>query len=85
EFDIIVSDIEMPGLSGFDLARTLRGDDRWKDIPMVALSSHANPQDFERGRNAGFTDYVTKLDPKALLTSLSRVLAADNTERENAA
>lgn len=85
EFDIIVSDIEMPGLSGFDLARTLRGDARWKDVPMVALSSHANPQDFERGRNAGFTDYVTKLDPKALLTSLSRVLAADTTERENAA
>ncbi len=85
EFDIIVSDIEMPGLSGFDLARTLRSDSRWKDVPMVALSSHANPQDFERGRNAGFTDYVTKLDPKALLTALSRVLATDTTEREDAA
>ncbi|MCE9648514.1 MAG: chemotaxis protein CheW [Parvibaculum sp.] len=85
EFDIIVSDIEMPGLSGFDLARTLKSDERWKDVPMVALSSHANPQDFERGKNAGFTDYVTKLDPKALLTSLSRVLAEDATEREDAA
>lgn len=84
EFDIIVSDIEMPGLSGFDLARTLRADDKWKETPIVALSSHANPQDFERGRNAGFTEYVTKLDPKALLTSLSRVLAADDT-RESAA
>ncbi|MGV8997323.1 MAG: hybrid sensor histidine kinase/response regulator [Parvibaculaceae bacterium] len=84
EFDIIVSDIEMPGLSGFDLARTLRKDDKWKATPMVALSSHASPQDFERGRNAGFTEYVTKLDPKALLTSLSRVLAADET-RESAA
>lgn len=84
EFDIIVSDIEMPGLSGFDLARTLRKDDKWKETPIVALSSHANPQDFERGRNAGFTEYVTKLDPKALLTSLSRVLAADDT-RESAA
>ena len=85
EFDIIVSDIEMPGLSGFDLARTLRADDKWKDTPMVALSSHASPQDFERGRNAGFTEYVTKLDPKALLTSLSRVLAAGDNERESAA
>ncbi len=85
EFDIIVSDIEMPGLSGFDLARALRLEDKWKFTPIVALSSHANPKDFERGREAGFTEYVTKLDPKALLTSLSRVLAAGDNERENAA
>ena len=85
DFDIIVSDIEMPGLSGFDLARALRLEDKWKSTPIVALSSHANPQDFERGRDAGFTEYVTKLDPKALLTSLSRVLAAGETERESAA
>ena len=85
DFDIIVSDIEMPGLSGFDLARALRLEDKWKSTPIVALSSHANPQDFERGRDAGFTEYVTKLDPKALLTSLSRVLAAGENERESAA
>jgi two-component system chemotaxis sensor kinase CheA len=85
EFDLIISDIEMPGLSGFDLARTLRQEERWKDVPMVALSSHANPQDFERGRNSGFNDYVTKLDPKALLTSLSRVLSNEDMREESAA
>ncbi len=85
EFDIIVSDIEMPGLSGFDLARTLRAEERWKDVPMVALSSHASPQDFERGRRSGFNDYVTKLDPRALLTSLSRVLSTDEYHEETAA
>lgn len=72
QFDIIVSDIEMPGLSGFDLVRELRADSRMKQVPIVALSSHANPQDIERGMEAGFTDYVTKLDPKALLGALSR-------------
>jgi two-component system chemotaxis sensor kinase CheA len=75
----------MPGLSGFDLARTLRSEAKWKSTPIVALSSHASPQDFERGRKAGFTEYVTKLDPKALLNSLSRVLAAGEDERESAA
>lgn len=85
EFDIIVSDIEMPGLSGFDLARTLRAEERWKSVPMVALSSHASPQDFERGRRSGFNDYVTKLDPRALLTSLSRVLSTDEHREETAA
>ena len=76
QFDIIVSDIEMPGLSGFDLVRELRADTRMKQVPIVALSSHANPQDIERGMEAGFTDYVTKLDPKALLGALSRTSAA---------
>lgn len=85
DFDIIISDIEMPGLSGFDLARTLRQEERWKNVPMVALSSHANPQDFERGRNSGFNEYVTKLDPKALLTSLSRMLSAEEMREETAA
>lgn len=76
QFDIIVSDIEMPGLSGFDLVRELRADSRMKQVPIVALSSHANPKDIERGMEAGFTDYVTKLDPKALLGALSRTSAA---------
>jgi len=76
-FDFIVSDIEMPGLSGFDLVRTLRADKRLDDVPIVALSSHANSRDIERGMEAGFTDYVTKLDPKALLNVLSRTSTAD--------
>ena len=76
QFDIIVSDIEMPGLSGFDLVRELRADSRLKQVPIVALSSHANPKDIERGMEAGFTDYVTKLDPKALLGALSRTSSA---------
>lgn len=84
-FDIIVSDIEMPGLSGFDLARLLKNDAQMKEVPIIALSSHANPKDIERGMSAGFTDYVTKLDPKALLGALSRVLSADESGKDIAA
>ncbi len=84
-FDIIVSDIEMPGLSGFDLARMLKSDAQMKGVPIIALSSHANPKDIERGMSAGFTDYVTKLDPKALLSVLSRVLSSDESATEIAA
>ncbi len=80
-FDIIVSDIEMPGLSGFDLVRTLRADERLGEVPIVALSSHANAKDIERGLEAGFTDYVTKLDPKALLGVLSRT-SSDESRKE---
>jgi len=74
-FDIIVSDIEMPGMNGFDFARACRDDERWKTTPIVALSSHASPDDLDRGREVGFTDYVAKFDRDALLTALNQSLA----------
>ena len=74
-FDVIVSDIEMPGTNGFDFARTVRDGSRWAETPIVALSSHATPADLDRGRQAGFTDYVAKFDREALLMTLSQTLA----------
>ena len=71
EFDIIVSDIEMPDMNGFDFAREVKADGRWKETPLVALTSHATPRDVERGRSVGFADHVAKLDRDALLRSLS--------------
>ncbi|MEX0757969.1 MAG: chemotaxis protein CheW [Tistlia sp.] len=74
EFDAIVSDIEMPGMDGFELARQLR-DNRWAGVPLVALTSHSTPAHMARGREAGFTDYVAKFDRNALLTSLHDTLS----------
>ena len=76
DFDVIISDIEMPEMSGFEFARTVRSDTRWSDVPMVALSSHAAQQDLDRGREVGFTDYVAKFDRDALLQSLSQTIAS---------
>ncbi|WP_142849956.1 chemotaxis protein CheW [Telmatospirillum sp. J64-1] len=76
EFDIIISDIEMPGLSGFDFATAVRSEGPWRQVPMVALSSHATERDFERGRQVGFNDYVAKFDRDALLETLMQTLAA---------
>ncbi|WP_207476553.1 hybrid sensor histidine kinase/response regulator [Arenibaculum pallidiluteum] len=73
-FDVIVSDIEMPGMSGFEFAQAVRRDPRWQDVPLVALSSHASQRDLDRGRQAGFTDYVAKFDRDALLSALSQTL-----------
>jgi two-component system chemotaxis sensor kinase CheA len=75
DFDVIVSDIEMPGMSGFEFAQAIRGDTRWRATPLVALSSHASPRDLDRGRQAGFTDYVAKFDRDALLFTLSQTLS----------
>ena len=76
DFDLIISDIEMPGMNGFDFAAAVRSDGRWQAIPLVALSSHATDKDFERGRTVGFNDYVAKFDRDSLLQTISQLLAA---------
>jgi two-component system chemotaxis sensor kinase CheA len=75
KFDVIVSDIEMPGMDGFEFVEACRSDTRWQETPVLALSSHANPEHFERGREAGFTDYISKNNRDALLSALSETLS----------
>ena len=73
-FDLIVSDIEMPGMNGFEFAETVRTSTRWRNTPLVALSSHSTAKDLDRGRDVGFNDYVAKFDRDALLHALSETL-----------
>ena len=73
-FDVIVSDIEMPGMDGFDLARTIQEGGSWAETPIIALSSRTSPSDIEAGREAGFVDYVAKVDREALLDTLSTTI-----------
>jgi len=74
KFDVIVSDIEMPDMSGFDFARKVKEEGAWQDVPLVALSSRASESDFEKGREVGFSDYVSKFDRDALLETLSQTI-----------
>ena len=75
DFDVIISDIEMPGINGFELAQQIRAGGAWKNVPLVALSSFSSRADLEKGREAGFEDYVVKLDRDALLNSLNYTLS----------
>jgi two-component system chemotaxis sensor kinase CheA len=74
-FDVIVSDIEMPEMDGHEFARAVRAGGAWARLPMIALSGRSEPADVEIGREAGFTDYVTKFERDALLESLAQCLA----------
>jgi len=80
-FDVVVSDVEMPDMNGFEFAETIRRNPKFSDLPIIALSSHSDPEDFERGRRAGFTDYVAKSDRDALIGSLAQALSMSVTER----
>ncbi|MFA4995488.1 MAG: chemotaxis protein CheW [Bdellovibrionales bacterium] len=82
-FDAIVSDIEMPGMNGFDFVSALRGSDgKWSKLPIFAMSSHATPRDLERGRLAGFTDYVAKFNREGLLNALHETLKQGEAHHE---
>lgn len=80
-FDIIVSDIEMPEMDGFQFAEKVKSNSNWRDTPLVALTSHANPKDIDRGMEVGFNKYIAKFDRDTLLSTLSQTLA----EKDNAA
>ena len=58
--DVILLDISLPDMNGFEVLRNLRRDFATKDIPVVAVTANAMPKDIELGREAGFTDYLTK-------------------------
>jgi two-component system chemotaxis sensor kinase CheA len=75
DFDVIISDIEMPGMNGFQFAEAVKNSIRWQKTPMVALSSHASTKDLDRGRAVGFDDYVAKFDRDALLQTLHDTLS----------
>ncbi len=70
--DLGVLDIMMPGLSGLDVIREIRGQEGLADLPLILLTARAEEQDVERGFAAGATDYVTKpFSPRALLARIA--------------
>jgi len=75
-FDIVISDIEMPEMGGLDFAAAVRRDQRWQGLPMIALSSHANANDVQQGRAAGFDEYLSKADQPRLPENLARAMDA---------
>jgi two-component system chemotaxis sensor kinase CheA len=75
DFDVIISDIEMPGMNGFEFAEAIKNNTRWSKVPLVALSSFATQKDFARGRAVGFLDYVAKSDRETLLSTLHDTLS----------
>ena len=58
--DVILMDINLPGISGIEALKILREDPATAHIPVVALSANAMPRDIEKGLEAGFFRYLTK-------------------------
>lgn len=58
--DLILLDINLPGMDGYKVIKHLRERDETREIPVVAISANAMPQDIQKGKDAGFDGYITK-------------------------
>jgi CheY-like chemotaxis protein len=71
--DLILLDIQLPGMDGLSLMRRLKAEPATSDIPIVALSAHAMARDIELARQAGCVDYITKPITDDPFTFLERI------------
>jgi two-component system chemotaxis sensor kinase CheA len=74
EFSVILSDIEMPKMTGLELAAAVRNIDKYKSIPMIALTTKFSKSDQDKGIAMGFNRYLEKLKPHELVTNLDEML-----------
>lgn len=73
--DLVLMDVQLPGIDGLKATQIIKGDPALKDIPVVALTSYAMQGDEEKAVKAGCTGYITKpLDTKAFLETIDEYL-----------
>jgi DNA-binding response OmpR family regulator len=74
--DLIILDIMMPRLDGYQTCERLKASDDTKQIPVVFLSAKAQASDIEKGKGYGVDDYLTKpFDPDTLISTIERLLS----------
>ena len=74
--DIVISDVEMPGMSGFELTRTIRRTKGWEQVPVVIMTSLGNDDDRRQGLEAGASAYLLKgeFDQAELVETVRRLV-----------
>ena len=73
EVSAVTTDVDMPRLDGLGLTKRIRADDRFANLPVIALSTLAAEEEMARGLAMGITEYQVKLDQNQLIDSIRRV------------
>ena len=78
--DLILTDMDMPRINGFNLLKHLQKSGYYRDIPILVLSGHSSPDFEDQCRNSGASGFVSKpFNPPELLNSLERLLNSNKT------
>lgn len=73
--DLILMDMQLPKVDGYEATRRIKANERLRDIPLVALTAHSMRRDEQRAIDAGCDEFVTKpVDADGLLALVSRLL-----------
>ena len=76
--DLILMDISIPEIDGWEATRILRADPKTQSIPIVALTAHAMADDRERAAEIGFTSYLAKpVEPRAVVAEVRRWIGGE--------
>ena len=70
DISLVVTDIEMPNMNGFELTRRIKTSNAFSHLPVIALTTLAGEEDIEKGRQVGINDYQIKLDREKLIRSI---------------
>jgi PAS domain S-box-containing protein len=74
-FDLVLLDVQMPVMDGYEAARRIRADARYSEIPIVAMTANAMAGDYERCMQAGMNDHIPKpIEPDVLFSTLRRLV-----------
>lgn len=76
KLSLVVTDLEMPHMNGFELIQAIRSSSRYARLPVIALSTLADEGDVERAERLGVDDYHIKLDPDRLIRSIRSQMAS---------
>ena len=76
DIDLILLDIMMPDMDGYEVCRRIKKDDKTKDIPIIFITAKADEDSIEKAYDAGGVDYVTKpFSPREIISRISAHLA----------
>ncbi len=73
-FDVVVTDIDMPLINGYELTRRIRANDKWKHLPVMAVTALTGEKDRQRGVEVGIDEYQVKLDRDEVLRALELLI-----------
>ncbi len=74
QVDLVVTDVEMPNMNGFELCRAIKSDPQWQRVPVIALTSMSDARHIRMGVEAGVDEYQIKMDRARLIETVRRKL-----------